>query len=442
MSINSLTFNQDFTGIGVATSKGIRIYHTEPFTTSYTSQDGDISLMEMLYLSTLVAMVPAPRLLRLVNIKRGTTIVELTFPSKILGLRMNRNRLAVILEQNIHIYDIGNIKALYTIDTPPNPLALCALSPDKDKSILAYPCPLQQTPLPASVSTPSHVPPGSQEWHHAASQNVGDVRIYDAQTGQALNTIQAHKSAIGYLALNASGTLLATASEKGTIIRVFEVPGGSGNQPLFEFRRGTMPARIYHMSFNATSTLLCVSSASETVHIFKLVKPVKSDSMSPPTSPISTHRRTLSSSSRERSESVSSEDVADPSFASEDAPPSLERRSSGWSGAIASKLRQASQSVGAGMAARVGGYLPQSVTQGLEAQRDFAHVKIPRTHGSSGILRSIVAMSPNHPQLFVVTSEGQFGVYNIDLENGGDGVLERQHSILDPRGTMMYNTDD
>jgi len=94
------------------------------------------------------------------------------------------------------------------------------------------------------------------------------------------------------------------------------------------------------------------------------------------------------------------------------------------------------------MAARVGGYLPQSVTQGLEAQRDFAHVKIPRAQNSMGVLRSIVAMSPNHPQLFVITSEGQFGVYNIDLENGGDGVLERQHSILDARGQMMYNPDD
>lgn len=321
--------------------------------------------------------------------------------------------------------------------------AICALSPDKDKSILAYPCPLQQTALPASMTSPSHVPPGSQEWHHAASQNAGDVRIYDAQTGQALNTIQAHKSAIGYLALNSSGTLLATASEKGTIIRIFEVPGGSGNQPLFEFRRGTMPAKIFHMSFNATSTLLCVSSASETVHIFKLVKPVRNSDASPPTSPTSSHRRTLSSGSfRQRSESVSSEDVADPTFDGDEAPPTLERRPSGWSGAIASRLRQASQSVGAGMAARVGGYLPQSVTQGLEAQRDFAHVKIPRAQNSTGILRSIVAMSPNHPQLFVITSEGQFGVYNIDLENGGDGVLERQHSIMDTRGTMMYNPDE
>jgi autophagy-related protein 18 len=136
--------------------------------------------------------------------------------------------------------------------------------------------------------------------------------------------------------------------------------------------------------------------------------------------------------------------MADPDFTADEPPstPTLERRSSGWSGAIASRLRQASQSVGAGMAARVGGYLPQSVTQGLEAQRDFAHVKIPRTQNSSGVLRSIVAMSPNHPQLFVITNEGQFGVFNIDLENGGDGVLERQHSILDTRGAMMYSPED
>ena len=34
--------------------------------------------------------------------------------------------------------------------------------------------------------------------------------------------------------------------------------------------RGTREARIYSMNFNAMSTLLAVSSAHDTVHIFKL----------------------------------------------------------------------------------------------------------------------------------------------------------------------------
>lgn len=73
MNLNYLTFNQDYSGIGIATNKGIRIYHTEPFMTSYVNQEGDIGLMEMLYMTTLVAIVPSPRRLRIMNMKVSKT---------------------------------------------------------------------------------------------------------------------------------------------------------------------------------------------------------------------------------------------------------------------------------------------------------------------------------------------------------------------------------
>ena len=60
---------------------------------------------------------------------------------------------------------------------------------------------------------------------------------------------------------------MATASDKGTVIRVWSVPGA---EKLYQFRRGTREARIYSINFNAVSTLLAVSSAHDTVHIFKL----------------------------------------------------------------------------------------------------------------------------------------------------------------------------
>ncbi len=63
------------------------------------------------------------------------------------------------------------------------------------------------------------------------------------------------------------GTRLATASTKGTLIRVFEVSNGN---LLCELRRGTNPATIYCINFNATSTLLCVASDHGTIHIFSL----------------------------------------------------------------------------------------------------------------------------------------------------------------------------
>lgn len=51
-------------------------------------------------------------------------------------------------------------------------------------------------------------------------------------------------------------------------------------------------------------------------------------------------------------------------------------------------------------------------------------------------------MSPNHPQLMVVTSEGLMGVYNIDLERGGEGILERQESIFEGSGRRGVGADE
>lgn len=48
---------------------------------------------------------------------------------------------------------------------------------------------------------------------------------------------------------------------------MFSVPAA---ERLYEFRRGVRGARIHCITFNAVSTLLAVSSATDTVHIFKL----------------------------------------------------------------------------------------------------------------------------------------------------------------------------
>ena len=83
--------------------------------------------------------------------------------------------------------------------------------------------------------------------------------------------IPAHDSPLAAIAFSYSGTLNATASEKGTVIRIFRVEDGAR---LHEFRRGVKRcATIYSLAFSADSQYLAASSNTETVHIFKLEDP-------------------------------------------------------------------------------------------------------------------------------------------------------------------------
>ena len=59
--------------------------------------------------------------------QRGSTICELTFPTTVLAVRLNRMRLIVVLEDQIYIYDISNMKLLHTIETSPNPQGTFAI---------------------------------------------------------------------------------------------------------------------------------------------------------------------------------------------------------------------------------------------------------------------------------------------------------------------------
>lgn len=52
-----------------ATTRGLRVYNTDPFELQNHSYEEDISLVEQLFSTSLVAMILTPRLLRIVNTK-------------------------------------------------------------------------------------------------------------------------------------------------------------------------------------------------------------------------------------------------------------------------------------------------------------------------------------------------------------------------------------
>ncbi|KAJ3485957.1 hypothetical protein NLI96_g4575 [Meripilus lineatus] len=296
----------------------------------------------------------------------------------------------------------------HVIETTPNPegslySAIVALSPSADNSFLAYPSPV---PSPASLDKP----PSS-----ASSSQAGDVILFSTRSLTVANVIQAHKSPISFLSINSTGTLLATASDKGTVIRVWSIPGA---EKLYQFRRGTREAKIYSINFNAVSTLLAVSSAHDTVHIFKLGLH-KGGSVSGSGSGSGVH----GSEGDSMGAGGSTRDSEEVSVQGSDGGFEFVGKEKHN---ISSSLRRRSLHLTKNFTSSVGGYLPNTLTEMWEPSRDFAFLRLP-TSGA----RCIVALSPSLPQVMVISSDGYFYTYHIDLEQGGECSLQKQYGLVD-----------
>ncbi|XP_033100629.1 WD repeat domain phosphoinositide-interacting protein 2-like isoform X2 [Anneissia japonica] len=338
------TFNQDCTSLAVGTETGYRLFSlnsVDKLEPIYENDNEDICIVERLFSSSLVAIVSlsSPRKLKVCHFKKGTEICNYSYSNTILAVKLNRMRLIVALEESLYIHNIRDMKVLHTIrETPPNPQGLCALSISNDNCYLAYP----------------------------GSSHIGEVQIFDTVNLQAVNMIPAHDSCLAALAFDSTGSKLATASEKGTVIRVFTIPEG---QKIFEFRRGVKRCvSISSLAFNTESTFLCVSSNTETVHIFKLETTKESKPQEEPST---------------------------------------------WMGYLGKALMNSAT------------YLPSQVTEVFSQGRAFATVKLP----FSGIRNVCALVTISKPRVLIAAADGYLYIYNLDPTDGGDCTLLKQHRL-------------
>jgi len=190
------------------------------------------------------------RQLTMWDTKARCSICQLQFATEIRAVRMNHRRAVILLRDKIHIFDLRTMRSLHVFDRTPaqgvDP-ALASLCAHPERGYLA-------TPI-APWSGPPAGPAGS-----------GLVSVVDTHTLRPVGTIVAHNSPVQALAWNATGQLLATASAKGTVVRVFGAPSLA---LLCSFRRGAAPCRIFSLGFSSDSAHLCAAAASGTVHIFR-----------------------------------------------------------------------------------------------------------------------------------------------------------------------------
>lgn len=335
------SFNQDSTSLAVGAPSGYRLFSltsADALDCIYHSDTRDVLLVERLFCSSLVVVVSArtPQRINIYHFKKSTEICSYSYPRPVLCVRLNRERLVVGLEDSIFIHNIKDMKLLQTLEHLPLS-GLCALS--SSASYLAFP--------------------------HCASS--GDLQLHDASALSPVSVIPAHHSPLAALCFSASASRLASASQKGTVIRVFSVPDG---QRLFEFRRGVKRCvNVSCLSFSSDGHFLCCSSNTETVHVFKMDQP------------------------------------PEPSEAEDDG---------SW-GSYVGRIFSAASSL-----------LPAPVSDMMSQDRAFATAQLPEA-GTRTICT--LTLIQKLPRLLVVT-DGRLLVYSLDPKDGGRCSLCHSHQLF------------
>jgi len=253
-----LSFNQKFDCISVGTTRGFKIFNCDPFGETYSKDfpGSGIAIVEMLFRCNILALVGDGQAdffpinqVRIWDDHTGTNIGELTFPHPVRAVRLRRDKVLIAVDDNIYLYNFDVLALSGKIKTFTNPRGCLSVSPSPDIGVFF--CPGEELGTVYVERMPSKDDPSPQP------------------SFPMKGSFLANDSGVACLSSNHDGSLVAVASERGTLIRVFETVSGSFTK-VFEARRGSTSAEIYCINFSNCSRFLCCSSAKGTIHVWRL----------------------------------------------------------------------------------------------------------------------------------------------------------------------------
>ena len=250
LRILNYRFSQNNEQIVLGTSHGFRIFHleTHKVTTRRDRQDsqfqGGFCFVAPLFSTQILMLVGSSNNSRYPPTKvyvwdeyQADMKGEVRFRSEVKNVLVRREKFVVILEQITYVYTWSPLQPVDSINTAPNEAGVGAISVDKDKFVLV---------------TLDTVP--------------GHVRVENYYLGTTQRGFM-HENPVTCVAVHPAGMLAASASEQGTIIRVFDP---ANLQVLNELRRGSTSAAVSSIAFSPAARFLLVTSNRMTVHVWKL----------------------------------------------------------------------------------------------------------------------------------------------------------------------------
>lgn len=261
--LESLAFNQDGSCFIAGTSEGFRVYTSSPLTEFVRREgcmwpDRGIQTAAMLFRTNVFATVSKleNRKVKLWDDSRRRFIGELRSRQPVKSVCLTRDVLAMVTDFAVYVYLSDQMRPINIIHTGANERGLCALAAGGLLGCWLLAC-------PAVAAGAVRVHGGSSPGSSAPESLVQDA----LNSGLTNHVFQAHRTQLAALAFNPQGTLLATASEKGTVVRLFRAADG---QLMQQLRRGTQTSLISCIAIRADDRFAAIASSSETIHIFLL----------------------------------------------------------------------------------------------------------------------------------------------------------------------------
>ena len=240
---------------------------------------GGVLLCAMWRTTSLLAVVRAssPRTLSLANAFTGRALRDLPFSAVVRRVDVGQSVLCVLTaEGRLHVFRLATLKLLRSVPVvhPSDPARwIGGAHSSAAGSYFAVTSDAGGGAGDADTDTDTDT---DTFVVCRCRKRIGWVRTYrvTAEAGGGLRmrlvgSFQAHSEPVVKIAVGgvAQDRKIATASSRGTWVRIWSVPHGTGLQTLV---RGTNSCEVHSLAFNSRADRLVLSSSTGTVHVFSL----------------------------------------------------------------------------------------------------------------------------------------------------------------------------